>query len=189
MSEYREKRTIVEEHVDRPVGAMHPVVHTQYESVVDEPRGMSGVAVAGLVVAGIAAAIVITMLIISGQQRTTDQQLAQDRAKSADTQAPLAQPAQQPLIVQVPAAQPAPAAAPPVAESAAPSSSDVEKDVNSRLLGDQELRSYALDVKVSGGTATLSGRVPYDDLKTRAERLAMTVKGVHGIINNITVQS
>jgi hypothetical protein len=196
MSEYREKRTISR---DAPVGrrvetqyAETQYPETQYAPVVNEPRGMSGLAVAALVVAAIAAALVITMLIISSQQRNTDQQLAEERARSADAQPPVPAAQQPPIIVAVPQAQPATAPVPPptdTAQTAALSSVDLEKDVASKLLDDQELRSYSVDVKVSGGTATLSGHLPYEDLKTRAERLAMTVKGIHSIVNNITVQS
>jgi osmotically-inducible protein OsmY len=77
---------------------------------------------------------------------------------------------------------------PPPATETAPSSAQVEIDVTSTLLGDSELRSFPIDVKVAGRTAMLSGRVSSDDLKIRAEKLARTVKGVGKVINNITVE-
>lgn len=195
MSEYRETKTTIEE---VPIKRARPVVETQYDSVVTEERGMSGGAVAALVLAAIAAAVVITMLIVNSQQSQTEEQLAQERARTAaaqqaTTQQPV-QPAQPPVIVmpsqpstvqQVPVpvpAQPAPAATP-----TAPTSTELEVDVNSKLLDDQELRSSSIDVKVSGGTAVLSGRVANQELKTRAERLAKTVKGIRSVINNIEV--
>jgi len=198
MSEYRETKTTIEE---VPIKRARPVVETQYDSVVTEERGMSGGAVAALVLAAIAAAVVITMLIVSNQQSQTEEQLAQERARTAaaqqaTTQQPVqpAQPAQPPVIVmpsqpstvqQVPVpvpAQPAPAATP-----TAPTSTELEVDVNSKLLDDQELRSSSIDVKVSGGTAVLSGRVANQELKARAEKLAKTVKGIRSVINNIEV--
>jgi len=187
MSEYREKRTIAEE--------SRPIVETQYESVVHERRGMSGVAVGALVVAAIAAAIVITMLVFNSQQKNTDQEMA-DRARiAAAQQTPASQ--QAPIIVNVPPSSSQPAAAPITAPApslsaptaTAPSSVDVELDITSKLLDDQDLRSYSVDVKVSGGIATLSGRVPYEDLKARAETLTRTVKGVRSVVNNIDVRS
>jgi hyperosmotically inducible protein len=69
-----------------------------------------------------------------------------------------------------------------------PSSASVEIDVTSRLQNDEQLRSYAIDVKVTDGTAILSGYVPNEDLKKRAERLAKTVKGVRSLINDIAVR-
>jgi osmotically-inducible protein OsmY len=158
---------------------------------------MSGVAVAALVVAAIAAAVVITMLIINSQQKTSDDQLAQERARSAAAQQMPAQPAQQqPVIVNMPPSQPAPMAVPVAAPAqpppsdarTAPSSASVEIDVTSRLQNDEELRTYAIDVKVSGGTTTLSGNVPDEDLKKRAGKLAKSVNGVQNIINNIAVR-
>ena len=195
MSEYREKRTVVQ---DVPVGS-RPVVETRYDSVVNERRGMSGVAVAALVVAAITAAVVITMLIINSQQKTSDDQLAQERARTAAAQQMPAQPAQQqPVIVNMPPSQPAtvavpypvasPAQPPPSDAKTAPSSASVEIDVTSRLQNDEELRTYAIDVKVSGGTTTLSGNVPDEDLKKRAGKLARSVNGVQNVINNIAVR-
>jgi len=187
VSEYREKRTVVE---NVPVG--RPVV----ESVVHEQSGMSGGAIAALVLAAIAATIVITMLIINNQQQNTEDELAQERARAAAIQqTPPQQQPQQPVIVTVPQSQPAtvPVPVPVPSQSApavtAPTATEIEIDVTSKLLDDPDLRSHPVDVKVSGGTATLSGHVPSEDLKMRAEKLAGTVKGVRSVINHLTVQS
>ena len=191
MSEYREKRRVVQ-----GVPESRPVVESQYDSsVVHERRGMSGTAVAALIIAVIAAAAVITMLIMNNQQKTSDEQLAQERARTAIAQqqpqtAPQSQ-QQPPVIVTVPQSQPAvvpPAPSQPAAAPAPRTSTEVEIDVTSRLLDDSDLHSYPIDVKVSGGTATLSGHVPSSDLKVRAGKLARTVKGVGSVINNIVVQ-
>ncbi|MEK6322278.1 MAG: BON domain-containing protein [Acidobacteriota bacterium] len=194
MSEYRETRTEVE---DVPIKRARPVVETQYDSVVHEERGMSGGAVAAIVLAAIAAAVVITMLILNNQQRNTEEELAQERARTAAAQqVPAQQPSQQqPVIVMqpsqpstVPVPVPVPSQPAPAATPTTPSSTELEVDVNSKLLDDQDLRSSSIDVKVSGGTATLSGRVPSEELKTRAERIAKTVKGIRSVINNIVVK-
>lgn len=192
MNEYSERRTVVE---DTPIKRARPVVETQYDSVVREDRGMSGGAVAALVLAAIAAAVVITMLVLSNQQKNTDDQLAQERARAAaaeqaNAQQP-SQPAQTPPVVVMPSS-PMPAVTSPVTPSpateTAPSSAQVEIDVTSTLLNDPELREFPIDVKVAGRTAILSGHVPNDDLKSRAEKLARTVKGVGKVVNNITVE-
>jgi osmotically-inducible protein OsmY len=185
LSEYREERTVVQE---VPVGS-RPVVESRYDSVVNERRGMSGGAIAALVVAGITAAIVITMMIVNSQQRNSDEQLAQERARTAAAQQTPAQ--QQPVILTVPSSQPAIVPVPypvPGTSPPAPSSSSVEIDVTSRMQNDEDLRSYAIDVKVSGGTATLSGHVPDEDLKKRAGKLARGVNGVLSVINDIAVR-
>ena len=191
VSEYTEKRTVVE---NVPVG--RPVVETQYDSVVHERPGMSGGAIAALVLAAIAATIVITMLILNNQQQNTEDELAQERAREAAAQQPpQQQQPQQPVIVTVPQSQPAtvPVPVPVPSQSApaatAPTATEIEIDVTSKLLDDPDLRSHPVDVKVSGGTATLSGHVPTEALKMRAEKLARTVKGVRSVINHLTVQS
>jgi hypothetical protein len=191
MSEYREKRTVIE---DAPF-ASRPVVETRYDSVVRERPAMSGGAIAALVLAAIAAAVVITMLILNSQQRATEDQLAQERARAAAAeQTPAAQP-QQPVIV-MPQSQPATVPAPypvpaqPAPAETSPSSASIEMDVSAKLLNDEDLRSPSVDVKVSviAGTVTLRGHVPTEELKTRAERLARTANGVRNVVNDLVVE-
>ena len=186
MSEYIDKRTVVQ---DVPVAR---------RTVVETRRGMSGVAVTGLVVAAITAAAVITMMIVNSQQRNSDEALAQERARTAAAQQALVQPAQQqPVIVNMPPAQPPMLAIPypvpgpspaPIFARTAPSNTSVEIDLTSRLQTDELLRPYAINVKFTGGTATLSGNVPDEDLKKRAEKLALNVNAVHSVVNDIDVR-
>jgi len=162
---------------------------------------MSGVAVAALVVAAIAAAAVITMLILNSQQKTSDDLLAQERARTAAAQQAPAQPTpqQQPLILTLPASQPAtvvavpstvvtPVQPPPSYRDSAPSNAALEIDVTSLLQNDPELRTYALDVKVTDGTALLSGNVSDEALKQLAGKLAGTVHGIKRVVNDIAVR-
>lgn len=194
MSDYPEKRIVVQA---VPVG--RPVVETRIDSVAGERRGMSGVAVGALVVAAIAAAVVITMLILNSQQKTSDDLLAQERARTAAAKQAPAQPApQQPLILTLPASQPAPATVPapvvtpvqppPSYRDSAPSNAALEIDVTSLLQNDPELRTYALDVKVTDGTALLSGNVSDEALKQLAGKLAGTVHGIRRVVNDIAVK-
>ena len=191
MSEYREQRTVVE---DVPYGN-RPVVETQYDSVIRERPAMSGGAIAALVIAAIAATVVITMLILNSQQRDTEDQLAQERARAAAAeQTPAPAPQQQQPVVVVPQSQPTtvPVPVPVPSQSAqpeiAPTSASIEIDISSKLLNDSELRASIIDVKVVGGTASLSGHVPTEALKKRAEQIARTVKGVRNVTNEIVVQ-
>lgn len=198
LSEYRE--IIVQDVAVGPVGPVRklPVVATRIDSVVNERRRMSGVAVAALVVAAITVAVVITMLITNDQQQTRDDQLAHERAGTAAAQPAPAQPApQQPLIVTLPASQPAaavpspaarPVRPPPSYTDSAPSNAALEIDVTSLLQNDEKLRTYAVEVKITDGTAVLSGNVSDEDLKKRAGMLAGKVHGIKRVINNIAVR-
>jgi len=150
--------------------------------------------VAALIVAAIAATVVITMFFIRIQQRNSEVELAQERARTAAAQ----QTPASPIIVNVPLSQPAAVAVPEPAPGpkqrpafvARPtfSNASVEIEITSRLQNDPELGSYAVEVKVTNGIATLSGGVPAEDLKKRAEKLAGAVRGVQSIVNEIAVR-
>ena len=197
MAEIRETHTVVDEvPVER-----RTVVEDDYPPVVYERRGLSGGAVAALIIAGIAAAVLITLLILNNQQRNQEAQLELERARTdaaqrAAAQPPIStQPAPAPPVVVVPPSQPTtvtvPAPSQP-ATAAAPSTGStsnvtVEVDVTTKLLDDPDLRTHPIDVKVDNGTATLSGELPSEELKAKAERIASTVKGVRHVVNKITV--
>ena len=93
------------------------------------------------------------------------------------------------MVVPVPV--PVPSASQPAPSTSEPAVSDtsIEVDINSKLIDDGDLRSHPLSVKFSGGTVTLSGSLPSEELKTRAEQVAKTVKGVRRVVNNITVSA
>ena len=199
MNEYSEKRTIARAvPVDRS-----PIVEKQYDTVVTERQPTSGVAIAAMVIAAVAAAVVVTILVLNSQQSDRDQQLALERERTAAAQQQAIQRDQQsqqpPVILTVP--QQSPTASSPTApsqtpaqsqvapsEASAPSSIDIEIAVTSKLLDDQDLHTYAVDAKAKSGIVTLSGTLPSEDLKARAERVTKTVKGVRDVINNIIVQ-
>ena len=182
MSEYIEKRTVVQA---LPV-ASASVIETRFDPITAR-RGMSRVAVAALVVAGITAAVAVWMMIVNTQQRNRDA-LAPDRANPAAAQA-LAQPEQRPSVIpSVPATVASPSQPGPLYSRPAVSTTSIEIDVTSRLQNDELLRPYAVNVTVTGGIATLSGNVPDLDLKKRAEKLARAVKAVQSVVNDIVVR-
>jgi len=188
MSDYVEKRRIVQA---VPIRSDRVVESYHHDAVVNEPSGMSGGVVAALVLSSIALAVLITLLIMTNQQRSTDEQLAQERARAAEAQQQPPQ-QQQPSVVVVPqsptTAGPAQAPASEPSAAGAPTNTEIEIDVRSRLLDDQELKALPIEVKASGGVVTLGGDVPNEKLKLQAERLAGKVKGVRSVINNIVVE-
>lgn len=198
MDEIRDKRTIIHE---APVGG-RPVVETQYDHRVEERSGLSGAAIAAMVVAAVIAAIFITWLILNNRQ-SEDLAMERERALIAERNAAQSQAAQQqqpqqqaqqPNVIVLPQTQPStvpvPMPMPSQAEPAAlPTSSiSIEVDVNRRLLDDKQLGSYPITAKIENGTVTLSGTLPHEDLKTRAEKVVSSVKGVRRVINDIIVQ-
>jgi hypothetical protein len=198
MDEIREKRTIIHE---APVGRQ-PVVETQYDHTVQEREGLSGGAIAAMVITGVIAAIFITWLIVNNQQ-SEDLAMERERALIAERNAAQAQAAQQqpqqqpqqqqqPNVIVLPQTQPSTVPVPvpvPAPSQAEPSSSiSIEVDVNRKLLDDKQLGSYPITAKIENGTVTLSGNLPNEDLKTRAEKVVSSVKGVRRVINEIIVQ-
>lgn len=201
MAEYRESQIVVE---DTPVGRK-PVVEERYDTVIHERRGMSGAAIAAVVIAAIAAAVLITFMIVSSNQQGREDELARQRdraeadaraAQAANQQQPAAVPVPQsqsqpstvvvPVPVPVPQSQPQTQPAPATTDTTA-SDTSMEVEITSKMIDDDGLRAHPLDVKFSGGTATLSGNLPSEDLKMRAETIARNFKGVRRVVNNITV--
>ena len=137
------------------------------------------------------------MLILNNQQNANDEQLAQERARTAAAEQAASQPTQQqpPIIVTpqtqpstIPVPVPVPAPSQPAPSTVTPTNTQLEVQVNSKFLDDQDLRKHPLDVKVIGGTAVLSGSLPSNELKARAEELARTVQGVKSVMNSIIVK-
>jgi osmotically-inducible protein OsmY len=65
----------------------------------------------------------------------------------------------------------------------------LEEEINDRLMADDRLDAYDVQVKVKDGEVTLSGTVPDRQSKRRAEDIADQVMGVRDVMNQIRVQS
>ena len=194
MAEYHERRTVIETEPARGVGQ----VETEHQHVSYERRGMSGAAVAAIVLSAVAAAVLLTLLFTSNQSDARDAELAQDRIEPVQTVPAQQAPQQPPVVITVPQPQtttvevpvPVPVPAPAGTQSTTPAVTDtsIEVDVISKLTDDPELRSHPINVKFNNGTVTLSGLVPRAGLKERAEIVARSVKGVTRVVNDIAVQ-
>jgi hypothetical protein len=200
MADYHERRTVIETEPARRDGP----VETEHEHISYERRGMSGAAVAAIVLSAVAAAVLLTLLFTNNQSDSRDAELARERAAEPVQTVPAQQPApQQPVVITVPQPQtqttpvpvPVPVPVPSAPASSSQSSSNqvvtntsIEVDVISKLTSDPELRSHPINVKFDNGTVTLSGLVPREGLKARAELVAKSVKGVSRVVNDIAVQ-
>ena len=87
MAEYHERRTVIETEPTRRAGQ----VETEHQHVSYERRGMSGAAVAAIVLSAVAAAVLLTLLFTNNQSEARDAELAHDSAGPVQTV-----PAQQP---------------------------------------------------------------------------------------------
>ena len=198
MDEIRETHTLVH---DTP-GPGGRVVGNQVDYVAHEDRGLSGGAIAAIVIAILLTAIVITLIIVNSQQSSRDNEIALERERAAaaersaaQAQADKQQP-QQPPVVIMPQAQPTPVpvpaptpTTPSTGSTTTPSNLSLEVDVNAKFLDDSQLATYPITVKADNGVITLTGDVPSEELKARAKELAFAVKGVRRVINDLKVQS
>ena len=196
----RKSRVVVE-----TPAARREVVETQV-SRVPERRGMSGGAVAALVIGAVALVTILFLFLLNRQ----DEMNANVRVSTAPT--PVVQ--QPPVIVQQPATttqqppviiqQPPTTTAAPIVvtppststssssttTTTAPSGTDdatVQTNVDTKLRDDTTLGSLGILATVIEGKVTLTGTVNSEDLKSRAERLVRAVKGVKRVDNQITV--
>jgi uncharacterized integral membrane protein len=182
-----EHRRIV---VETP-GERREVEHT--EAVRHSGNGVSGAALAAIVVGVIALAAILILFMMNQQQATNDNLAAQQPSTTI-----VQQPAQQqpPVIVQQPATttttqppviinNPAPAGA-----SGATSANDdatVQTAVDKKLSDDATLSSLGITATVMDGKVTLMGMVKTTALKAQVERAVRSVKGVKSIDNQISI--
>jgi ABC-type lipoprotein release transport system permease subunit len=188
--EAEHKRIVVE-----TPNARREEVYTQAARYPEERSGISGAALAAIVVGVVALAAIIILFVMNQQQNANDNATAQQQPQTI-----IQQPAQQqpPVIVQ----QPAPAAQPPViingqpapaapasggATSKAPDDSTVQAAVDKKLSDDPALSALGITVTVMNGKATLIGSVHTAAEKNQVERAVRNVKGVKSIDNQITV--
>jgi len=191
-----EHRRIV---VDTPSGRREEI-HSEARQYPERSSGVSGAALAAIVVGVIALAAIIILFVMNQQQNalnanTTAQQQQQP------PQTIIQQPAQQqpPVIVQQPAA---PATQPPViingqpatsgggttaAVPSGPDDSSIQTAVDKKLNDDPTLSALGITATVMNGKVTLIGMVHNQNEKSQVERAVRQVKGVKSIDNQISV--
>lgn len=103
------------------------------------------------------------------------------------TTTPAAQSA--PIIITPPAQAPAATAATPLPTPREPDDSAIQANISKKFLDDPELASADVSASAGGGRVTLTGKVATQALKSRAEKLAQSVKGVRSVDNKITVDN
>lgn len=168
----------------------------QSESVHYPDRsGVSGAALAAIVVGVIALAAIIILFAMNRQQDTANANVAQQPPQTTIVQ----QPAQQPpnIVVQQPApatqpapviinSQPAPAAG-GASTSSGPDDGSIQAAIDKKFNDDSTLASLGITATVLNGKVTLMGTVKTEQLKAQVERAVRNVKGVKSVDNQISV--
>ena len=116
----------------------------------------------------------------------------QARAQQSAAAAAAAQKSQPPVIIQQPMATQAPPvivqqAAPPTDTRNVMDDSTMQELATKRLADESDLS--AISVSVLDGKATLRGTVDAANLKSKAEKIVRSVRGVKSVENTITVSS
>jgi hyperosmotically inducible periplasmic protein len=184
-----ERRRVV---VETP-NTRREVVHS--EAVRSPERtGVSGAALAAIVIGVIALAAVIILFVLNQQQQTADnaniaaqQQPAQQQPVIVQQPAP-----QQPVIVQQPAA---PGQAPVIVNNPPqPSSggvtdgdSAIQAAIDKKFADDEALKALNVTTMVINGKVTLMGTVKSEQQKAQVERVVRNIKGVKSVDNQLSV--
>jgi hypothetical protein len=188
----QEHRRIV---VDTPSGRREEI-HSEARQY-PERSGVSGAALAAIVVGVIALAAIIILFVMNQQQNALNANTTAQQQQPPQTI--IQQPAQQqpPVIVQ----QPAPATQPPViingqpatsggattTTTSGPDDSSVQTAVDKKLSDDPALSALGVTATVMNGKVTLLGMVRSQAEKSQVERAVRQVKGVKSIDNQISV--
>ncbi|MGQ0762522.1 MAG: BON domain-containing protein [Acidobacteriota bacterium] len=152
--------------------------------------GISGAALAAIVVGVIALATLIILFVMNQQQTANETAATQQQPATTIVQQPAAQ--QPPVVIE----QQAPATQPvivnnPAAGGSAPATGNgdavVQAAVDKRLSEDATFSGLGITATVLDGKVTLTGIVQNQALKAQVERAIRNIKGVKVVDNQISV--
>jgi len=153
--------------------------------------GISGAALAAIVVGVIALATLIILFVMNQQQTANETAATQQQPSTTIVQQPAAQ--QPPVIIeqQAPATQPPLIINNPAAGGSAPATGNgdavVQVAVDKRLSEDTTFSGLGITATVLDGKVTLTGIVQNQALKAQVERAIRNIKGVKVVDNQISV--
>jgi hypothetical protein len=192
---YEEKQAESRRVVVETPNARREVVHSETARYPDR-SGMSGAALAAIVVGVIALAAIIILFVMNQQQNDANTNVAQTPPQTTIVQQPAQQP---PVVVQqpAPATQPAPiiinGQSAPVSSGATTTTSSALDDgsiqaaIDKKLTNDPTFSTLGVTTTVLNGKVTLMGTVKTEALKSQVERAVRNVKGVKSVDNQISV--
>ena len=168
-------------------------VHSEAVRYPDR-SGVSGAALAAIVVGVVALAAIIILFAINRQQDSVNENMTAQQPPQTIVQQPAQQP---PIIVQqpAPATQPAPVIiqgqpAPASGGTTTTSGSDdsaIQAAIDKKFNDDPKLSALGVTTIVVDGKVTLTGSVPSAADKSFVERTVRNVKGVKTVDNQIIV--
>jgi hypothetical protein len=178
-----ESRRVV---VETP-NARREVVHSEAVRYPERSGGVSGAALAAIVVGVIALAAIIILFVMNQQQNDANANVAQQQPPTTIVQ----QPAQQPPVVVQPApviinGQPAPVSG-GATTSSGPDDGAIQTAIDKKLNDDPTLSALGITATVLNGKVTLMGSVKSEALKSQVERAVRNVKGVKSVDNQISL--
>ncbi len=184
---YQEKQAESRRVVVETPNARREEVHSE-ATRYPERSGMSGAALAAIVVGVIALAAIIILFVMNQQQNDANANVAQTPPQTTIVQ----QPAQQPpnVVVQQPApvTQPAPVIINgTTTTSSGPDDGSIQAAIDKKLTNDPTLSTLGVTATVLNGKVTLMGMVKTEALKSQVERAVRNVKGVKAVDNQISV--
>lgn len=179
------RRVVVETPTSR-----REVVQTE-ASRYPERNGVSGAALAAIVVGVVALAAIIVLFALN-RQDTANENIATQTQPTTIVQQPAQQP---PIVVQQPATQPAPViingqpapASGGTTSASGPDDSTIQAAIDKKFSDDPTFSSLGILSTVVGGKVTLTGTVKTERLKAQIERAVRDVKGVKEVDNQIIV--
>lgn len=182
-----EHRRIV---VDTPT-AHREVERTEAVHHHPDRSGISGAALAAIVVGVIALATLIILFVMNQQQTANETAATQQQPATTIVQQPAAQ--QPPVIIQQPGTttQPPVIINNPAAGGSAPATGNgdsvVQAAIDKRLSEDSTFSGLGITATVLNGKVTLTGIVQNQALKAQIERAIKNIKGVTAVDNQISV--
>lgn len=172
-----------------------PTTHREVErtEAVHHPdrSGISGAALAAIVIGVIALATLIILFVMNQQQTANETAATQQQPATTIVQQPAAQ--QPPVVIQQPAAasQPPVIINNPASGGSAPATGNgdavVQTAVDKRLSEDPTFSTLGITATVLDGKVTLTGIVQNQALKAQVERAIRNLKGVKDVDNQISV--
>jgi hypothetical protein len=180
----------------------HQIPETEHETIVrprqrpvparpivtEDHRGITVPVAIALILSTVAIAMAIAVFV--SERRHMEDPLA------APQTSPTPQPVQTVTVIPPPQAQTMPIPTAPVATPATrppetlrvlTDDRSLEEQVRQKLAETPELAGATITARVSAGWVTLKGEVQHPSMKALAEQLVKQIKGVTGIVNEITI--